>query len=105
MSWSLIHHLEKNLCSLKCIFLILGLGFFASGAGAFAQTGTLHGQVTDPSGAVIPGATVSAISAAGQTFSAPSNATGNYEIRNLQPGKYTVLGEAKGFAPFEQADV
>jgi hypothetical protein len=73
-------------------------------APSFAQSAftRLHGQVADPSGAVIPGATISLKNAGGTTVTAKSDGAGGYEIRNLAPGKYTVSVTAKGFAPFIQ---
>ena len=70
-----------------------------------AATGTLRGQVTDPSGAVVPGATVALLVSSGQTHSVTTNRSGNYEIGNLAPGKYTVTANAQGFAVFVQNDV
>jgi hypothetical protein len=70
-----------------------------------ATTGTLRGQVTDPSGAVVPNATVAILVSGGQTHSATTNRSGGYEIGNLAPGKYTVTANAQGFAVFVQNDV
>src|ERR1700722_9917244 len=72
-----------------------------------AATATLHGQVTDPSGAVVPNATVAVIvsGGTGQAHSATTTKTGGYEIGNLTPGKYTVTANAQGFAVFVQSDV
>jgi hypothetical protein len=75
-----------------------------------ATTGTLRGQVTDPSGAVVPNATVAIqISgeqgSGGETHSATTNRSGGYEIGNLAPGTYTVTANAQGFAVFAQNDV
>src|SRR6202140_5308899 len=68
-------------------------------------TGTLRGQVTDPSGAVVPSATVAVLVSGGQPHSVTTNRGGNYEIGNLAPGKYTVTANAQGFAVFVQNDV
>jgi len=68
-------------------------------------TGTLRGQVTDPSGAVVTNATVAVLVSGGQTHSATTSKTGGYEIGNLAPGKYTVTANAQGFAVFVQNDV
>src|SRR5208282_6442185 len=68
-------------------------------------TGTLRGQVTDPSGAVVANATVAVLVSGGPTHSATTNKTGGYEIGNLAPGKYTVTANAQGFAVFMQNDV
>ncbi len=70
-----------------------------------ATTGTLRGQVTDPSGAVVANATVAVLVSGGQTHSATTNKTGNYEIGNLPPGQYTVTANAQGFSVFIQNDV
>ncbi|MGO9125222.1 MAG: carboxypeptidase regulatory-like domain-containing protein [Terriglobales bacterium] len=71
---------------------------------AVGQTasGTLRGQVSDPSGAVIPGATVSATPATGQARTAQTDGQGKYELSGLTPGKYTVTAGAKGFTAFQQ---
>ncbi len=68
-------------------------------------TGSVRGQVTDPSGAVVAGATVAILTSGGQSRSATTGKTGNYEIGNLAPGKYTVTANARGFAVFVQSDV
>jgi len=71
---------------------------------AMGQTasGTLRGQVSDPSGAVIPGATVSATPATGETKTAQTDGQGRYELSGLVPGRYTVTAGAKGFTAFQQ---
>jgi uncharacterized membrane protein YgcG len=77
----------------------------SSTAQTSGTTGTLRGQVTDPSGAVVPGATVAILVQGGPTHSGVTNRSGNYEIGNLPPGKYTVTANAQGFAIFVQDDV
>ena len=99
--------LEGNRCKLNhwsitiAVFLIL----LALSTLAQSQTATLRGQVTDPSGAVVTNATVTASAPGAQPHSATTNQAGNYEIGNLPPGKYTVTANAKGFAPYGQTDV
>jgi len=68
-------------------------------------TGTLRGQVTDPSDAVVPSATVAVLVSGGEPHSATTSRSGAYEIGNLAPGKYTVTANAQGFAVFVQNDV
>jgi hypothetical protein len=65
---------------------------------AVAQIATLHGQVTDPSGAVIPGASIS-LTGGVAPIQTQSGAGGEYAIRSLAPGSYTVSVTAAGFAP------
>ena len=77
----------------------------STSASPSATTGTLRGQVTDPSGAVVPNATVGILVSGKQTRVATSDRSGNYEIGNLAPGKYVVSANAKGFAFFAQPNV
>ena len=89
---------------LIAVLAILTAARFASAQSA-AGTGTLRGQVTDPSGAVVAGAAIAVLQSGGATHSATSTRTGGYEIGNLPPGKYTVTANAQGFAIFVQNDV
>jgi hypothetical protein len=62
-------------------------------------TGTITGVVTDPSGALVPGASVTAENVAtGVKTTAQTNGAGVYTVRFLPIGTYTVTIEAKGFA-------
>src|SRR5690349_1211163 len=68
---------------------------------AFAQQplGNLSGVVSDPSGAVVSGATVTATSlATGATRTATTNDQGFFLIPTLQAGNYKLTIEARGFA-------
>jgi Carboxypeptidase regulatory-like domain/TonB dependent receptor len=65
---------------------------------AQTSSGTLRGRVTDPTGAVIPQATVTATGGKGQKATAITNNQGSYELKGLSPGSYTVETVAKGFA-------
>jgi hypothetical protein len=66
---------------------------------AQAAKGTVRGQVTDPSGAVIPNANVSLTTPDGHTVATvTSNANGSYQVNNLTPGTYIVIANAEGFA-------
>ena len=67
---------------------------------ALAQTvtGTITGQVTDPSGAVVVGGNVTAANTAtAVTTAAKTNGSGAYTLRFLPIGTYTVTIEATGF--------
>lgn len=93
---------KKFFCLPILTGLILSLMLF-SGKGASAQTGsaTLHGQVTDPTGAVIPQAAVTVTSSVGKTVATTkSNAIGHYSIPGLASGTYTITASSPGFAPY-----
>jgi hypothetical protein len=71
-------------------------------AGAFAQvtTAVLQGQIKDDSGAVVPGATVTARNVeTGASRSVVSDSQGLYRIAALPVGSYEVKAELGGFAP------
>jgi hypothetical protein len=68
-------------------------------------TGTVRGQVTDPSGSSIANATVIVTTPTGNAITATTNRDGIYEIKNLVPGKYGVKVISQGFAPFETSNV
>ena len=70
---------------------IRGYGLRAQG-----NTATVHGQVTDPSGAAVPNATVQ-VTGPKQNATAQTGRDGDYEVKGLAPGKYTVKADAKGF--------
>jgi len=68
----------------------------------FAQTtGSILGNVTDTSGAAVPGAKVTAISKEqGLTRTTTSNSAGSYTLPEIPLGTYTVAVEAAGFERF-----
>jgi hypothetical protein len=79
---------------------LVALILFAMGPRLFAQadTGSITGTVTDPTGAVIPGTTVTATNVDnGQTLQANANAAGEYTILAVPRGSYKVTAEAAGF--------
>ncbi|MGH9475481.1 MAG: carboxypeptidase regulatory-like domain-containing protein [Terriglobales bacterium] len=89
----------------RTAMLLLALGLLAllplSRATAQSTTsGDIAGVITDPSGAVIPGAKVVLINT--QTNAAQTVSTGvhgDYRFSLLPPGNYTVEGTATGFTP------
>lgn len=78
------------------ILLFVGAGFL------HAQTtnGALVGVVRDPSGAVIPNATVNATNqATGVLYTGTTNGSGEYRISNLPEGTYDIRTVMTGFTP------
>jgi Carboxypeptidase regulatory-like domain len=70
------------------------------------STGTLRGHITDPTGALIPGAKVTITTTAGTAVtSATADASGAYSVSGLAPGSYLVNATCDGFAPFTSAAI
>ena len=83
---------------MKLIYASFWIWISTSAAWGQESRATLIGRTTDPSGAVIAGATVHATNTAtNATVSTTSNESGNYEIPYLLPGDYRVAVEIKGF--------
>ena len=72
----------------------------APGAGAQTYRGNIRGTVTDPSGAVVVGAKVTAKNTAtGETRETTSDANGDYVLPELEAGLYEVIASFTGFSP------
>src|ERR1700694_4322487 len=87
--------------------LAMALAMFATSAMAQSSTtGSLEGTVTDPNGAAVKGATVTATS---PNLISPKSATtnddGRYQISALPPGIYKISIDASGFGKYEKGDV
>ena len=76
---------------------------------AFAQgqtTSAIVGSVTDPTGAAIPGATVTVANIGnGLKRSVKTDDSGRFSFPQLQPGMYSVKAEADRFAPHQNNSV
>jgi hypothetical protein len=75
---------------------------------AWAQiySGTLTGVVTDPSGAVVPGAKVVLTDVGKQLpYAVTTDSTGRYLIRSLPPSTYKLTVEMKGFNTYVQDNI
>lgn len=80
------------------ILLVLSLAFAGLKATAQSARGTIAGSVTDPSGAVIPSATITATNeATGGKSETKSTSAGVYRFPDLPIGNYTVAATAPGF--------
>src|SRR5262245_47991620 len=66
------------------------VAMFSAAGQAQAPTGRLRGQIVDPTGAVIPQADITVKNASGLVVAGKSGGAGEYDFRNLPPGKYTV---------------
>jgi hypothetical protein len=94
---------------LSCLVVILAAIVFFSSSIASAQLagkGAIKGVVTDPSGAVIPNATVIATSTTrGIKVSGVSNASGEYTVSPLDNDVYTLTVSAPGFKATTQQNI
>jgi hypothetical protein len=93
---------KRGTISLFSLILLL----FVAALSAPAQSGnagTVRGTVTDPSGAVIPNATIHLTNLmSGLDRSATTNALGQFEVANVPFNSYRVAVSANGFAPLLQ---
>lgn len=88
------------------MYLVLLLAFLLSGiAHAQTSTGGIRGQVTDPSGATLVGATVLLTTPSGGSMDTTTNKDGYFEFKELPPGDYEVKAVVKGFALFDKTGV
>src|ERR1035437_4415346 len=89
------------------VFLVV-CGVASAGVLGFGQAtnGSLTGQVSDPSGAAIPGATVTLTNV---DTNYPQKATGDsvgvYLFKLVPPGNYTLAIETSGFASYNQKGI
>ncbi len=85
----------------RALFLLLLFALMAL-LPAAAQTfrGAINGTVTDPSGAVIPGAAVTATHAAtGVTLKSVTSSAGEFAFRDIPIGNYNITVTGQGFKP------
>src|SRR5437762_5410529 len=84
------------ICALLCL----------PAAHAQLYTGSIAGTVKDPSGAIVAGAQIRATDTEkGFEFSATSDSSGRYVIRQLPPANYVVVASASGFKTQRQDNV
>lgn len=82
-------------------FLCMTILILATSIAAFAQAGrgSINGTITDPSGAVVPGATVKLMdTATGVSRQTTSSNAGFYTFVSLNPGVYQITASRSGFA-------
>ena len=90
---------------MKSFGFLIGLILLCTAGVAQTAPGTVRGQVTDPTGAVIPGATITVKTASGNVQSTQTTDQGSYELKGLTPGSYSVSAGAPGFASSQPQDI
>src|SRR5216684_438616 len=97
----------KSARTTRCMLgTILGILLFSLSLFAQGNFGRILGTVTDQTGAVLPGATVSIIDTQrGLARTLATDAAGEYNAPTLTPSTYTVRVEAKGFKVLDRQNV
>jgi hypothetical protein len=95
-AWKVLVH---DLC-IACLLILMA----GNPVRAQAPAGGLRGQVTDPSGGSVAGATVLLTTPSGAAMGTTTNKDGLYEFKDLAPGTYEIKVVAKGFALFTKSD-
>ena len=90
---------NRAIFCLSAALLVALLAQSALRAHSPAPSATLHGMVTDPSGAVIPGASV-IVSSGDSVHTVSTDETGQYTVSGLAPGHYRVHVHSSGFSIF-----
>ena len=100
--------LRSSSRSLAAVFVVLALVIAAPAAFAQSQAtnGAIEGTITDASGAVLPGVSVTVTHAeTGAERTVVTNDKGLYRAPLLPIGTYTVKAELQGFKTFQQTSV
>jgi hypothetical protein len=90
---------NRAIIGLAVALMVAFLAHSAPRAQSSMANGMLHGIVTDPSGAVIPGASV-IVSSGEYVQTVSTDETGQYTISGLAPGHYRVHIHSAGFSIF-----
>ncbi len=86
-----------------CLPAFAGLYLIASTVHAQVDSGAILGQVSDPSGAPIPGAILTLVSEdTGLTSTMPTDSRGAYSFSPVRIGSYTLTVERQGFSKITQ---
>ncbi len=91
-----------------CLLMSAVFGVMSGGLPGFGQvfTATVTGVVTDPSGQVVPNATVTLTNTSNnETRTASSGGNGNYTVSQLLPGTYELSAQAAGFKRYVRQGV
>jgi hypothetical protein len=93
----------KRILPLPVVLIALALAALSASAQS-GSAGAVRGAVTDPSGAVIPNASVHLTDkVSGFDRTTTSDATGQFIFSNVPFNPYTIDASAKGFAPLSQS--
>ena len=101
--WAIMRNFPRLLATVLFLSLVFATAAWPQGG----QTGAIAGSVKDPSGAVVPGATVKVFNeTTGRLERTVSTAAdGNYAVTLLTPGSYRLQITAQGFKEFNAVQV
>ena len=100
----------KNLLSgirslpVHTFLLLLALAFVFRSSSFAQQAGGLRGEVLDPSGAAVPGASLT-LAQGSTVLHVQSGNDGTYTFTAAPPGSYTLTVQASGFATFSKSGI
>jgi hypothetical protein len=106
-SHRLFANARRNVLHAGCCFIIsIGMFLPLEAVAQINGTGTIQGTVTDPTGAVIPGASVKLREVTtGQERNVITSGAGFYSAAALPPGRYAVTVTATGFVAYTQENI
>jgi len=85
--------------SLACMVVCLVLASSLAYSQGIGSSGDIQGTVTDPSGALLPRATITVLDTqTGLRRAAMTDSSGQFRVTNLAPAVYDVSAQASGFA-------
>src|SRR5437868_12170664 len=92
--------------ALRCLYAAIAALAIAAPAAAQSVTGSIGGTVADQQKQVIPGATITIThEATNESRSTTSESTGDFQLTNLMPGRYTVKVVLEGFRTLERKNI
>ena len=91
----------------KLLALVVACGFFSAGVAVADELyGRIRGNVTDPTGSVVPDVQLTATNVAtGISKQSTTGADGDYEFLNLAIGTYDITATKSGFRTFKATGV
>ena len=94
--------MNDHRAAVRIVWIGLVLFLFAGSVAAQEKSGTLHGTIFDDTGAVLPGATVTLTNkSTHRIVETSSGAYGDYTVRDIPPGQYSILVTLPGFTGTE----
>src|SRR5438270_286401 len=86
-------------CSMQCLLIsALAVAFCLSASGQVQTTTAITGTVTDSTGAILPGVSITVRNdETGAVRETVTNEAGHYAVQALRPGKYSITATLKQF--------